>query len=459
MAGWWIVLIACAAAAWLAIGSHTPLLRVLYDSRIFATLRYPEKFVMIGIVPLTIFAAFAFDRVLDGDRRIVPAALVVSSGVAVVAMGLFIFSVMPSYAPWFVRFWGIEVHPLAPLLARLSTRTWLLDFVRASIVYVVLAARPRLGPARWSWLAILLLTADLGVERVSVAESTDPSLFTRPPAAASFLASRGGRLFHQADWYTAAVTARRYYDLPEAYPVMRNGLFPNIGEGWGVASVLDRDVDETHLRSTAAFVDAMWKVKALGRKDWLEIFAAMSNAGWRTMYLPFEQAVARAAGDQRRIQPVIFLPVATNPRFYFADQIVPCRSVREFVALLASRDWSRRAAFVSAPPFTPAPGSVLGTTEAPDRIVVRVRAAGASLLVCSITGQRYWRARLDGSDVPILVANITYQALRIPPGEHTLVLQYRNPLIVPCGVISLLAVAALLSAAAYDSRHYDRSEC
>jgi hypothetical protein len=47
----------------LAIGGHTPLFRWLYASGI-RSIRYPEKFMMGGLVALVVFAAIAFDRVV-----------------------------------------------------------------------------------------------------------------------------------------------------------------------------------------------------------------------------------------------------------------------------------------------------------------------------------------------------------------------------------------------------------
>lgn len=454
--GWWVVLAVCAAAVLLSIGSHTPLFRMLHQIPVLGSIRYPEKFIAFGVIPLTIFAAIALDRAIGGDLRIVRTALVVSVAVAVAALALTIFSRLPAYAPAFVRFWHIEVHPLALQMARMSARTWIIDFLRAVVVCVLLIPALR-NRTNWGWAAVLLLTFDLAIERPAVAESTDGALFTTPPPAARVLAPSDVRLFHQADWYTAAVVARRYLDLPGAYWTTRNGLFPNVGEAWGVRTAFDRDIDSTNLIPTADLLEAMWAVRERGRKDWVEIFAAMSNVGWRALYRPFDQAMAAAGGDSRRIEPIVFVPVNTNPRFYFAEQVVRCADDRQFIDLLTAGKWSRRAVFLDRPSFEPASGTVLGISESPNRIALRVRSAGRAVLVCSVTRHKDWKARLDGVPVPILAANLAYQALDVPAGEHRIVLTYRNRLIVWCGAVSLLALLSLLAAAAYDARG-DRSE-
>jgi len=454
--GAWIVLAVSLVAGILAVGRHTPLLQVLYDARIFSSLRYPEKFVALGVIPLTIFSAVALDRAVGGDRRVIRAALVMSALVGCCAFVLLIASRMPGYAPAFVRFFGIEVHPLAAEMARISSRVWLFDFLRAAATCALLLLAWK-TEIRWGWLAVLLLALDLTVRRPAIAETAEGSLLAAPPRAAAALAASGSRLFHQAEWYAGVPTARRYYDLPEEYWGLRNGLFPRVGEGWGVRTVLQPDYDATNLVATDMLVKTMWKVRDRGRKDWVEIFCAMSNAGWRALYRPFDQAVAAAGADRRSIEPIVFVPVKTNPRFYFADQVVQCGDDRQFVDLLATGTWSRRAVFLDGPPRVPATGTVLSSDETPNRIALRVRSAGRALLVCSITGDKYWKATLDGAPVPILTANLAYQALDVPAGEHAIVLTYRNPLIVWCGAVSLLALLSLLAAAAYDARR-DRSE-
>jgi uncharacterized membrane protein YfhO len=77
-----------------------------------------------------------------------------------------------------------------------------------------------------------------------------------------------------------------------------------------------------------------------------------------------------------------------------------------------------------------------------------VESAGNAALIMSITRHKYWRATIDGNAVPPYAANVAFQGLTIPAGRHHIALRYRNPLIVICGVISLLTAAALIALAA-----------
>ena len=63
------------------------------------------------------------------------------------------------------------------------------------------------------------------------------------------------------------------------------------------------------------------------------------------------------------------------------------------------------------------------TVEA-DRAAARVDAAGAGHLVFSRTYFSAWKAKLDGRQVPVLVANARDLAVRVPPGTHRVEFDY-----------------------------------
>jgi uncharacterized membrane protein YfhO len=45
------------------------------------------------------------------------------------------------------------------------------------------------------------------------------------------------------------------------------------------------------------------------------------------------------------------------------------------------------------------------------------------------------------------VTNIGYQGLRLPAGKHAVQLTYRNPLLVPSMIVSLLSMVAAIAVA------------
>jgi hypothetical protein len=62
--GWPLFAAALVTSIVLALGDHTPLLRLLYDVGVFRSMRFPEKFLIMGICASVLFAAVSFDRLL-----------------------------------------------------------------------------------------------------------------------------------------------------------------------------------------------------------------------------------------------------------------------------------------------------------------------------------------------------------------------------------------------------------
>ncbi|HSP33590.1 MAG TPA: YfhO family protein, partial [Thermoanaerobaculia bacterium] len=427
--GWIFVLAALAVGFLLAFGSHTPILKLLYDARLFSSFRYPEKFLILAIVPLTIFAAFAFDSI-DARLARIAAAIAVATG-AVCAL-LAIASLAPSYVPAFARFWHIEVHPLRNQMAALSFASWAGGVARALAIAALLLVRTRMSAETWSRLAIVVLLIDLGIERPRVAETVPHEFFSQRPQSIPPLRN-DVRLFHQPDWYGAAPIARAYFDRPEMYWVIRNGAFPLFNATWGIATALNRDIDRTSLLPSAAFIDAMHTLRTRMPR-WYEPLMLMTNAGYRAMYVPLQQG-----GSGESVRPIVFVPAQTNPRYYFADSVAPAR---EFVPRLAAGKWTRRIAFVDGVAAV-ADGQVVRVAERSNAAQLSVRSTGDALLVISITRHKYWHATIDGRAAPLLPVNIAFQGLRVPPGTHNVRLWYDNPLVRWFGVVSLISLLCL----------------
>ena len=406
--GWRWVSGAMAASIVLALGSHTPLLRLLYSVRLFSSFRYPEKFLILGLVPLIFFSAIAFDR---ADRTIVRRAIAICGATVVASLFLLIASFHPAYPSRFIAFWGIAIHPLAAEMVQVSRSVWIAAAIRS-----VVAVAALLLMSRRPSFAILAVALDLGYERFSIAETVSGDFFRTPPAAAQKI-DRRVRVFHQADWYGATITARRYLDLPEMYWVLRNGLYPMAGAIWKVPVAMNRDIDESFLTPTADFNAALVELRRRNAPRWFEPLMAMSGAGYRAMYLPFHRT-----SDPKNIDPIIFVPQPTNPTFYFADRIVRCRSLAEFIEGVPKA--SMRTAFADIDP-------------------AQAQAGGRRLLVISITRHKYWRATIDGRDAELIPVNIQYQGLIVPAGRHTIRMRYRNPLFIFGGAISIGSLAVL----------------
>jgi hypothetical protein len=71
-----------------------------------------------------------------------------------------------------------------------------------------------------------------------------------------------------------------------------------------------------------------------------------------------------------------------------------------------------------------------------NQVTAEVQAAAPSLVVLSQTFYHLWHAEVDGQPVPLLRANVAFQALQVPAGTHHIRLFYRDPNLLMGAAIS-----------------------
>ncbi len=440
------VAILVAFSTTVALGSHTPLLRVLYDAGLAGALRYPEKFVMIAIFALTIFAARVADRILAGDTHLLRIAIRVAATVTGLAILVAAAGFSPQFGLIFENVWHVRGSRLAAL-APLAHQGWIVAALRGSIVVIMLASLRSIARPLWLTAAAVLLLADLAPLAREI-NPRGPSWYysETPPVVTQLPRDRTRfRVFHHADWDSPDGSAKRYLARASHWTI-RNGVFPVVPAQHGIDTVMERDYSRTRLLPTLDFIESVKTVRRSGGLDWWRPLAAMSNVGYRSVWRPFLPEWRRANGAPERHQPVDFVPVGDNPRYYFSDQIVTIRGREDFVRKLTGGRYSNRVAFVGMPAFTPAPGVVHGWRETDNTATLDVESSGVGFIVMSVTPHKYWFVTLDGRPVTPVVTNIGYQGIVVPAGRHRVEMRYRNDLILMAVVVSMVALALLLTA-------------
>lgn len=438
----------------IALGGHTPVLQWLYDAGIATSIRYPEKFALIGIFAVLLFASQLLDRMLAGDDALREAAMGFIAATTVIAAALALFGFTPLYGALFTKLWGLKGAG-ARVMTEMSHHDWIIAAARGAILFGLLWSLRMLK--RKLWLALLgaFVLADL----LPVVHELNPRMpsefFTKPPATLRHLPEDRSqfRIFHEADWYGQDEVARKYFSTGNAvYWIVRNGLFPMTPAGHRLQMAIERDYDKTALLPTIDFTDSVWDVKRSGRADWWKPFTAMASVRYRGVYKPFEEEKKRVGGRMKTAEAVQFIEIEQQPRYAFADQIVTIRDRRDFVRKLIDGNYSRSAAFVHEPSFVPARGVVHRFTETANTARIDVESFGHGYLVMSVTPHKYWRVTIDGRPVESKITNIAFQGVRVPPGRHTIEMRYRNSLAVLGMKISLGAVVVLLLLAALPRR-------
>jgi hypothetical protein len=435
----------------MALGGHTPLLKWLYDAHIASSIRYPEKFILIGAFAMVIFAAQMLDRVLAGDDGIRDTTLGFVLATTMVAAVVAILAFTPLYAPAFMKVWGLGKGAGTTKMIGLSRVDWILAAVRGAVLFALLwTVRMR---RRDLWLAMLtiFLCADLGYVLQELNPRMPQHFFTgRTSLSKKLPAARADfRVFHEADWYGQEATARSFFSTGDAvYWIVRNGIFPMTPAGQQIRTVLERDYDKTALIPTIDLVDSVWDVKRSGRKDWYRPFMAMSNAWYRAEYADFKTASKRARGNMKAAEPIVLVEGEHYPRYYFADEVVKIADRYDMVKKLSTPTHGDRVAFVGSPSFKPAAGKVSAVRETANHARMDVESSGRAFLVMSVTPHKYWTVTIDGRRVQPLVTNIGYQGIEVPAGRHVVEMHYRNTLVQAGAAISaftalLLAIVAI----------------
>jgi hypothetical protein len=439
--GWSLMSIVVVVALALATGSRSPIFHGLYELGLLSSVRYPEKFLLMANSTLLVFSCLVLEDVLAGARRFATIGVVFLSATVVGAAAVLGWAYSDSYQ----RFFGALWHTMRPELIELSRSHWLMAVVRGVVfcLALLLVARWKRQSAAMGVLAIALLV-DLAPLGLQLVPRMPRRFFDEPPLVASVDACRGdGRLFHEAAMrrLQEGVGYFRGYDTFWTY---RNGLFPMLPAAWGIPTALEYDVDHTHLVETNEMLTAASIVSA-ARRDWMSVLGPTLGVGCVATFRPSAPEIARAGGDWSLVNPVSLHPVEPFPRYFFASQAVPVSQTPELVSMLVENDWPPRTAFTyGARPRTGA-ARVLGVRESPHSVQIEFEAEQDAFLVAGITHHRYWQARVDGVELPILRTNIAIQGIQVPKGRHTLLLEYSNPMIPLGASVSGLALLLLLT--------------
>lgn len=421
-------------AAVLSFGRFLPPVGALLGA--LPVFRYPEKWWLLATLGLCAAAAVGVDLVRRDEgarRRFAVAAGVLAATLLVPAL---LAAAAPSALAGALRALGLagpDVSPghaarlLAPLLlAGLGTAVLLALLPR-------LVRSGRLAPAAAVALVATLFLLDAGRRVAGAAPAGPPAFYrTSPAEVKAALAASGGGRFH-VDGADDAARAT-------ALALERDGLDPLrpvTGVVWGLRYGGDNDVDRMSPPASVAFAAALarmpWGEEKVRRLRTIGVAAARTDA---------------AAPDPDGVREV--------DRFGRGRIVVLDRARPEHLFV-------RRATFAPPALLVPAPRDPLGETvlegaDAPlafgagtvevrektnrrHALSVRVEPPGG-LLVVARTFDPSWKARVDGVAVESLRADGFLTALRVPAGEHEVVLAYESRLLSAGLAVTLLSLAA-----------------
>lgn len=439
-----------------AFGSALPFYRALGAVAMLRRLRYPIKFYLLTTLCVALLAGFAVDRFA---KRRVRRREVFGIGAATLL-----------YAIAFVAAGegGLLERRVRPLLAGLAAPAEvLLPAIRQSFgvdallglacvatVATVLFLRPR-SPASGYLLgfATLLFALPWGLPLFVSADEKD---LERPPALAPAL-SGGGRLFvsPRLPEFNVLATGTAHRDMsPRVSKLARvqiEELIPGTGEPFGVHYLFDADPDGSYGYYNRLAAEALSASAPEEKSRLLRVFGArwilaeegeqyprarsvtgLTVAGRRLVLLklPGPPAELRWAGRERRRRSLSgALALLRSDRFEpETDVVLPGSSDRDAAEATRARLEVERVR--------------------PAAAAARVQAEGPGHVLFSRTYFPAWKARIDGREARVLVANARELAVAVPAGVHRVEFAwdaspFRRGVALQAAALLLLAAAGL----------------
>jgi hypothetical protein len=424
----------------LAAGRYLPFWPVLRHVPPFSGVRYPERFVLVALLPLVILAAWGFDLVVHSAaaRRTTRALLFVAGGLSAAA-GAFALGSPP-------RLWVALGLPeaTAATMRLVAAQDAVTGLITALAFLFALDGLRR----RWPWAStalVALAALDLVHTGGRLMKTRPAAEMTAPPPVIRDLlaASVEGPVFHAAGW--AAQREREFSFVRPPMPAF-----------WGIATAFEPDFDLTELRWSSAATRAF-----------LEVLGAQPPTALAVARRRGVVAVIRFASGVQVVGGMLVKPEgaesavelrlldAPRPLAFLASRVEAApgeTSWRDTVLRLgpASADTlivdSSDAARV---PAHPSPGPVRIRERAPGRIVLDLDAQGPEpgLVAVNQTWDPFWRARVDGGEAVVLRTDLSLMGVVVPPGRHRLELTYEDPwvrrglAVSACALVGLAALA------------------
>lgn len=427
--GRWLFLGTMTASVIVAMGDHTPLLRVLYATGLFSAIRFPEKFILTAAFAIAVWGAVVFDRLLAGDRRLIRWA----SGLAVIWLLVSIILLVNSSDGGVLG----------------TKRYFAINCLRAALMAIWLWLMRTRRNAAIAAAGVVLLVADLWYGTLNAVPRERREFFDPPAAVAGVDASQPYRVFNEVAWlgWEGDPVVNQLFNVPPGpalWWLIRNSALPEIPAMRGLPGALEDDIDLTSLTNTEEFRQAFKGARSTHLPEADEPYARMSNVGWRVRLRPFDDALRQQiAADASKATPVEIVPSTRAERYSFAGRLERAPDAGGFRYAVEHNAADASVAYIAAEPFTPAAGQVTRVRETANTATIDVVAVGRAFLVASVTGHRYWSGTIDGHPAPLVATNIAFQGMAVPAGAHTIEMRYRNPLVPIGGAISLLTLAAL----------------
>jgi hypothetical protein len=447
----------CGGGLLLALGRHTPVFAVVREAPVFSLLRFPEKFVVLAVAALLVAGVLGWQWLLDERQAGRPQRADFPLAVALVLLATAVtLAVLAQAAPgvvaWFVRTYGapgLTAGRRAAALAWLRGESWAAVATAAAVVALLALCRWRRPSRRvLEGLAVLLLAADLWRLGHGLVVTLPAQAYREPPPLAAVLLPPRHRIYVEPPPEGAPEVFARTGD-PRTALVRASlaRLAPYSGVLWSIPYAFHEDYD-LMLTGWARRAATLFQAEgARGGRGAASRFLGVWNVGTVLERKTPAEWAAEAARDPRAV-PV---RAVENPAVLRLHRFVPrvafhpthagaVRAARADGWAVAAREHAVGAGAPGTLAFT-IPPRPLSIRDEGGHIHLRYRAEQGAFFVVATTFDPGWRASVDGEPAGLWPTAACQIGVALPPGEHSLTLEYRDRLVPAGAAVSLLALA------------------
>ena len=455
---------ATALSVMLALGSHSPLYRGLFEwVPPFRPFRYPEKFLLVGALAVSVFAAQGTERWLGIGRS--PAGQEQSSGS--VAVWLPILAVGGLYTGLATMLASVEgllpgacdrwlgeallcedPRGATELYAGIALRIAALVVCLGAVTWLYGSGRLRRSLA--SVIVVALAVVDLTLAHRNVNPSVESDVYVTAPWTAEVLdelmSPRGDVRYRGSPHHAAMgsiVTVRGAWELSNMYLDYQT-MGPNVGQIFGFP--MQDGLQGVELISVALSNEAALRAWS---EDPLRFLQAMNVGFYADATASADSTIGLTLAASHPELPIHIYSVPDPvARLYLVGdyevrdgQAGALRRVLEDDFPLGGR------VVLEAEPRVEldraASGTILSRADRSNRVTAKVRTSGPMLAVVSDRWYPGWKARVNGVEAPVLRANGVFRAVPVPAGVSDIDLRFAPGSILLGAAISLAGLLAL----------------
>ena len=448
----------------LAFGSHSPVYRALFEwVPPFRPFRYPEKFLLIGALAVSVFAAQGTDRWLcigrstTGDDHPAEGAGVWIPILAVGGLYIGLSTVLASVDGLLVGGCDRWLHGAllcddprgaTELYAGIALRIAALVVCLGAVTWLYQSGRLRRSLA--SVIVMALAVVDLTLAHRDVNPSVGSDVYVTAPWTAEALdelmSPRGDVRYRGSPHHAAMgsiVMVRGAWELSNMYLDYQT-MGPNVGQIFGFP--MQDGLQGVELISVALSNEAALRAWS---DDPLRFLRAMNVGFYADATASADSIVGLSLVASHPELPIRVYSVPDPvARLYLAGnyevrdgQAAALRRVLEDDFPLGDRVVLEAEPRVELDPT--ASGRILSRSDRSNRVTAKVSASGPMLAVLSDRWYPGWKAKVNGVEAPVFRANGIFRAVPVPAGVSDIDFHFAPGSILLGAAISLAGLLAL----------------